>query len=149
MSNAQCSSRFDFRDSPNNSSFTLRQLLNLLHKQADDNHSTSKATSILQAVMSHMINPLATPEQLYQRRSFSALPTELQDAIFFSTQCLTQAAGLLLQLPQSVTAQANVLLARYWLVEPMMFHEFSVSPLHGPSHNSLLQAKVASPRTTN
>ncbi|KAK1783119.1 cyclin-like protein [Copromyces sp. CBS 386.78] len=75
--------------------------------------------------MSHMINPLATPEQLYQRRSFSALPTELQDAIFFSTQCLTQAAGLLLQLPQSVTAQANVLLARYWLEEPMMDHEFS------------------------
>lgn len=77
--------------------------------------------------MSHMINPLATPEQLYQRRSFSALPTELQDAIFFSTQCLTQAAGLLLQLPQSVTAQANVILARYWLEEPMMSHEFSVS----------------------
>ncbi|KAK3398290.1 cyclin-like protein [Sordaria brevicollis] len=75
--------------------------------------------------MSHMINPLATPEQLYQRRSFGALPTELQDAIFFSTQCLTQAAGLLLQLPQSVTAQANVLLARYWLVEPMMSYEFS------------------------
>ncbi|KAK3491870.1 cyclin-like protein [Neurospora crassa] len=75
--------------------------------------------------MSHMVNPLATPEQLYQRRSFSALPTELQDAIFFSTQCLTQAAGLLLQLPQSVTAQANVLVARYWLVEPMMSHEFS------------------------
>ncbi|KAJ4418181.1 hypothetical protein N0V85_001545 [Neurospora sp. IMI 360204] len=75
--------------------------------------------------MSHMINPLATPEQLYQRRSFSALPTELQDAIFFSTQCLTQAAGLLLQLPQSVTTQANVLLARYWLIEPMISHEFS------------------------
>ena len=76
--------------------------------------------------MSHMTNPLATPEQLYQRRSFSSLPTELQDVIFFSAQCLTQAAGILLQLPQSSTAQANVILARYWLVEPFMAHEFSV-----------------------
>ncbi|KAM7187038.1 cyclin-L2 [Rhypophila sp. PSN 637] len=75
--------------------------------------------------MAHMTNPLATPDQLYQRRSFSALPAELQDAIFYSTQCLTQAAGVLLQLPQSSTAQANVVLARYWLVEPLMSHEFS------------------------
>ncbi|KAK1836799.1 cyclin-L2 [Podospora conica] len=75
--------------------------------------------------MSHMTNPLATPEQLYQRRSIGSLPTELQDVIFFSAQCLTQAAGILLQLPQSTTAQANVILARYWLVEPLMAHEFS------------------------
>ncbi|GAB1316633.1 Cyclin [Madurella fahalii] len=75
--------------------------------------------------MSHMTNPLATPDQLFKRRSFGALPLELQDAIFFATQCLTQAAGILLELPQSVTAQANVLLARYWLVEPLMAHEFS------------------------
>ncbi|SPQ25243.1 afba626c-1865-4790-817d-50ad8dc1546f [Thermothielavioides terrestris] len=75
--------------------------------------------------MAHMTNPLATPEQLFQRRSFGALPMDLQDAVFFATQCLTQAAGILLELPQSITAQANVLLARYWLVEPMMSHEFS------------------------
>ncbi|KAH6632588.1 cyclin-like protein [Chaetomium tenue] len=75
--------------------------------------------------MAHMANPLATPDQLFQRRSYGSLPIELQDTIFFATQCLTQAAGLLLQLPQSVTAQANVLLARYWLVESMMSHEFS------------------------
>ncbi|KAK3996791.1 cyclin-L2 [Cladorrhinum sp. PSN332] len=75
--------------------------------------------------MSHMTNPLATPDQLYRRRTFGSLPIELQDAIFFSTQCLTQAAGILLQLPQSVTAQANIILARYWLVEPIMTYEFS------------------------
>ncbi|KAK4459866.1 cyclin-L2 [Cladorrhinum samala] len=75
--------------------------------------------------MSHMTNPLATPDQLYQRRALGSLPIELQDAIFFSTQCLTQAAGILLQLPQSVTAQANVILARYLLVEPIMAYEFS------------------------
>lgn len=77
--------------------------------------------------MAHMTNPLATAEQLYQRSSFSALPTDLQDIIFYTTQCLTQAAGILLQLPQSVTAQANVVIARYWLVEPLMTHEFAVS----------------------
>ncbi|KAI1470774.1 cyclin-like protein [Daldinia caldariorum] len=75
--------------------------------------------------MAHMTNPLATVDQLYQRTSFSALPSDLQDAIFFTTQCLTQAAGILLRIPQSVTAQANVILARYWLVESPLSHEFS------------------------
>ncbi|KAL8408224.1 hypothetical protein RB594_006861 [Gaeumannomyces avenae] len=75
--------------------------------------------------MALLSNPLATAEQLYRWSSLSALPVDLLDAIFFATQCLTQAAGLLLQLPQSTTAQANVLIARFWLVEPMMLHEFS------------------------
>lgn len=75
--------------------------------------------------MAHMANPLATVDQLYRRNSLSSLPTELQDAIFFATQCLTQAAGVLLRLPQSVTAQANVLLGRYWLVESPLVNEFS------------------------
>ncbi|KAL8382358.1 hypothetical protein RB595_006243 [Gaeumannomyces hyphopodioides] len=75
--------------------------------------------------MAHLSNPLATAEQLYRRSSLSSLPADLLDAIFFATQCLTQAAGLLLQLPQSTTAQANVLIARFWLVEPVMLHEFS------------------------
>ncbi|KAK6224590.1 cyclin [Colletotrichum tabaci] len=75
--------------------------------------------------MAHMTNPLATAEQLYKRNSFSSLPADLQDVIFYSTQCLTQAAGVLLDLPQSTTAQANVLLARYWLVESPMAAEFS------------------------
>ena len=90
--------------------------------------------------MSHMTNPLVTPEQIYQQRSFSNLPTDLQDSIFFSTQCLTQAAGLLLKLPQSVTAQANVLLARYWFVEPMLEHEFSVCifPIHTGEEEAFL-----------
>lgn len=76
--------------------------------------------------MSHFANPLATPSQLYQRASASSLPLDLHEAVFVATQCLTQAAGRLLQLPQSVTAQANVLLARYWVVDSPMAHEFSV-----------------------
>jgi hypothetical protein len=88
--------------------------------------------------MAHLTNPLATPDQLYKRSQFSALPTDLQDLIFFQSQTLTQAAGLLLQLPQSVTAQANVLLARFWLVEPFLSHEFSSAS----AASLLLVAKV-------
>ncbi|KAF3767421.1 hypothetical protein M406DRAFT_274950 [Cryphonectria parasitica EP155] len=77
--------------------------------------------------MAHMTNPLASVEQLYMRNGFSSLPNDLQDVIFYATQCLTQAAGVLLQLPQSVTAQANVILMRYWLAEsrPLLTSEFS------------------------
>lgn len=80
-------------------------------------------------MMAHMTNPLATAEQLYHHRHLHSLPDDLQDVILYTTQCLTQAAGVLLQLPQSVTAQANVILARYWLAEsrPLMSNEFSVS----------------------
>lgn len=36
-----------------------------------------------------------------------------------------------MQLPQSVTAQANVLLARFWLGQSPMAHEFSVGAFDG------------------
>ncbi|CAM1511590.1 Fc.00g091030.m01.CDS01 [Cosmosporella sp. VM-42] len=75
--------------------------------------------------MTHLTNPLATASQLYQRSSFSNLPQDLLESIFITTQCLTQAAGRLLELPQSVTAQANVVLSRYWLIDSPMAHEFS------------------------
>ena len=85
--------------------------------------------------MSHMANPLATPLQLaaYRRQQQRpgerrTLPTDVQDTAFFAMQALTQAAGRLLELPQSTTAQACVLLARYWLVaDEHTAHEFSVS----------------------
>lgn len=78
-------------------------------------------------MMAHMTNPLATAEQLYHHRHLGFLPDDLQDVILYTTQCLTQAAGVLLQLPQSVSAQASVILARYWLAEPrpLMSNEFS------------------------
>ncbi|PFH60990.1 hypothetical protein XA68_18463 [Ophiocordyceps unilateralis] len=75
--------------------------------------------------MSLLANPLATDSQLQLRLSLSSLPQDLYESVFIATQCLTQAAGLLLRLPQSVTAQANVILARYWLVDSPMAHEFS------------------------
>jgi hypothetical protein len=78
--------------------------------------------------MSHLSNPLATADQLYQNTSVNCLPIELQDSIRFYTARLTQAAGILLRLPQDITAQANVLLFRYWLVDDLLQHEFSVLP---------------------
>ncbi|KAK6077505.1 cyclin domain-containing protein [Seiridium cupressi] len=98
--------------------------------------------------MSHMANPLATVDQLYKYKSLSALPQDLQDTIFYQVQLLTQAAGLLLRLPQSVTAQANILLARYLVNDTAFFQ------LHEPSHVSAaslflaakLSAHPATPR---
>ncbi|KAM3526250.1 hypothetical protein MY4038_006902 [Beauveria bassiana] len=90
--------------------------------------------------MAHLTNPLATAEQLYRRSTFSPLPQDLQEAVFFATQCLTQAAGLLLELPQSITAQANVILARFWLVDSPMAHEFS----HVSAASLYLVAKTGS-----
>lgn len=77
--------------------------------------------------MSHLSNPLATAQQLYAKSAESSLPTELQDSILYSTAKLTQAAGVLLRLPQAIAAQAVVILYRFWLVEDLMRYEFSVS----------------------
>ncbi|KAK8149618.1 hypothetical protein G3M48_006350 [Beauveria asiatica] len=90
--------------------------------------------------MAHLTNPLATAEQLYRRSTFSPLPQDLQEAVFFATQCLTQAAGLLMELPQSITAQANVILARFWLVDSPMAYEFS----HVSAASLYLVAKTGS-----
>lgn len=77
--------------------------------------------------MSHIFNPIATVDQLFEgRKRNSQLPQEIQESIRFYTARLTQAAGLLLHLPQDITAQANVLLFRYWIGEDLMKHEFGV-----------------------
>lgn len=79
-----------------------------------------------EATMAHLYNPLATAQQLYRNSSNNELPAELQDTVRFHTARLTQAAGILLRLPQDITAQANVLLYRYWLVDDLMQYEYSV-----------------------
>ena len=76
--------------------------------------------------MSHLWNPLVTAQQLEERVSENGLPSELQDSIKYYTARLTQAAGILLQLPQAIVAQALVTLYRFWVVENLMVHEFSV-----------------------
>ena len=82
--------------------------------------------------MSHLSNPLATAEQLHQRALVNSLPVEIQDSIRYYTARLTQAAGILLRLPQDITAQANILLYRYWLINDLMQHEFSVCMMSNP-----------------
>lgn len=105
-------------------------------------------------MMSHMSNPLVTPLQLAAYRSSQpgqrpgkraiTLTPDIQDAAHFAMQVLTQAAGRLLELPQSATATACVLLSRYWVSaasagpgaeggggggRSQMDHEFSVCKL--------------------
>lgn len=78
--------------------------------------------------MAHLINPLVSPEQLTSAaRINNAVPQSTQDVIRFSTARLTEAAGILLKLPQSVTAQAIVVLYRYWVVEELARNEFTVA----------------------
>ena len=64
--------------------------------------------------MSILANPLATALPLHHRLS-SPIPTSIQDLIFHATCKLTFAAGLLLELPLSVTSSACVVYARYYL----------------------------------
>lgn len=101
--------------------------------------------------MSHMTNPLATVDQLYRYRSLSALPQDLQDAIFYQIQLLTQAAGVLLRLPQSVTAQANVLLARYLISDTEFLHSHEPSDFFAASLflTAKLSAHPVPPRDLN
>src|SRR5436190_1136883 len=76
--------------------------------------------------MSHLWNPLVTVQQLEECLLLHKLPPELQDSIRYYTARLTQAAGILLQLSQAIVAQAVVTLYRFWTVEDIMAHEFSV-----------------------
>ena len=64
----------------------------------------------------HLANPLVTSEQLSRLRDDSSVYwTEDAQTIRFVQAQLTQAAGVLLRLPQEVTATAIVILQRFWL----------------------------------
>lgn len=64
---------------------------------------------------SHLLNPLATSLQLETSASqLDGVPKEIEDSIRFETARLTQAAGILLRLPQEIIAQAIVTLQRFW-----------------------------------
>ncbi|KAF2748224.1 hypothetical protein M011DRAFT_401537 [Sporormia fimetaria CBS 119925] len=65
---------------------------------------------------SPLANPLATVAQLETSNSqFDGLPADLEKSIRFAGARLTQAAGILLRLPQEVIAQAILIFMRYWL----------------------------------
>jgi len=65
---------------------------------------------------SPLANPLATVAQLETSGSqLDGIPPTLEDSIRFAGARLTQAAGILLRLPQEVIAQAIVIFMRFWL----------------------------------
>ena len=66
--------------------------------------------------LSHLLNPLATSLQLETSASqLDGVPKDLEDSIRFNAAQLTQAAGILLRLPQEIIAQSIVLLQRFWV----------------------------------
>lgn len=61
-------------------------------------------------------NPLATVAQLQTSGSqLDGIPADLERSIFFAGASLTQAAGVLLRLPQDIIAKAVITFQRFWL----------------------------------
>ncbi|KAJ5099517.1 hypothetical protein N7532_006518 [Penicillium argentinense] len=66
--------------------------------------------------LKHLSNALATPDQLSNTSSsIDGVPTDLETSIRCAGAQLTQAAGILLHLPQDTIAQAIVIFTRFWL----------------------------------
>jgi hypothetical protein len=65
---------------------------------------------------SPLANQLATVSQLETSgSSLDGIPSDLEDSVRFAGARLTQAAGILLRLPQEVIAQAIVVFMRFWV----------------------------------
>ena len=65
-----------------------------------------------------LANPLVSADQLQASAShLDGVPADLETSIRVAGAQLTQAAGILLRLPQEVIAQAIVLFARFWVGE--------------------------------
>ena len=61
-------------------------------------------------------NPLATVEQLTNSSSqLDGIPADLESSIRYAGARLTQAAGILLRLPQEIIAQATVTFTRFYV----------------------------------
>lgn len=68
------------------------------------------------ANMSILVNPLATVDQISQSGSqLDGVPADLENSIRFAGARLTQAAGILLRLPQDIIAQAIVIFTRFFV----------------------------------
>ncbi|KAL2055604.1 hypothetical protein ABVK25_003846 [Lepraria finkii] len=66
--------------------------------------------------LSSLSNPLATIEQLSTSSSqLDGVPADLESSLRFAGAQLTQAAGILLRLPQEIIAQAVVILYRFYV----------------------------------
>ncbi|KAF7514287.1 hypothetical protein GJ744_000057 [Endocarpon pusillum] len=63
----------------------------------------------------HLTNPLVTVEQLYSLQDDDRNHAENGQSVRYAQAVLTQAAGILLRLPQDVVATSLVLLQRFWV----------------------------------
>ncbi|KAJ8114187.1 hypothetical protein OPT61_g3878 [Boeremia exigua] len=65
---------------------------------------------------SPLANPLATVAQLeVSSTQLDGIPRDLEESIYYAGARLTQAAGILLRLPQEVIAQAIIVFLRFWV----------------------------------
>ena len=66
--------------------------------------------------LSSLSNPLATVDQLSASSSqLDQVPADLENSLRFAGAQLTQAAGILLRLPQEIIAQAIVTFYRFYV----------------------------------
>ena len=73
------------------------------------------ANTTLERLLS-LSNPLATVEQLSTSGSqLDGVPPDLECAVRYAGSQLTQAAGILLRLPQEIVAQAIVIFLRFYV----------------------------------
>ncbi|KAK3679163.1 hypothetical protein LTR78_000724 [Recurvomyces mirabilis] len=65
---------------------------------------------------SHLVNSLATSTHLETSASqLDSVPRHLEDSIRYETSRLSQAAGILLSLPQEIIAQSIIVMQRFWV----------------------------------
>ncbi|KAG8626462.1 hypothetical protein KVT40_005407 [Elsinoe batatas] len=66
--------------------------------------------------LSHLSNPLATPDQLSQSASqLAGVPRDLEESTRYRTSSIIQAVGILLRLPQQTIAETIVIFCRFWI----------------------------------
>jgi len=86
------------------------------------------------AELSHLTNPLASPEQLTISASqLDGVPADLERSIKYASQKLMQSAGILLRLPQEIIAEAIVVYTRVWVGAEgasLLQHQTLVSRAH-------------------
>lgn len=84
------------------------------------------------STLGHLVNPLVTVEQLAtSSSSIDGVPQDLEASIRYAATKLTQAAGVLLRLPQDTIAQAIVIFTRFWVGPEggsLTVHSAKVSP---------------------
>ena len=72
--------------------------------------------AILPTKLDHLVNPLVTVDQLpTSSSSIDGITPDLEASVRYAALKLTQAAGVLLRLPQDTIAQAIVLFTRFWV----------------------------------